>query len=91
MSYADDVRDYCGRTIVERARARGDEEVVIRAGDIHKAMGFQNRLPLVCAALGAGLFEKTYGVRRKSIDGPLNGSNTVFTFTILCDSDRGSA
>lgn len=83
MSYADEVRDYCGRHIVEPARARGEKEVVIRAGDVHKAMGYKNRLPLVCSALGAGLFEETYGVRRKSVDGPLNGSNTVFTFTVL--------
>ncbi|MFZ5901738.1 hypothetical protein [Desulforudis sp. DRI-14] len=83
MSYANEVRDYCGKHIVEPARARGQKEVVIRAGDVHRAMGFQNRLPLVCSALGARVFEEDYRVRRKSVEGPLNGSNTIFTFTIL--------
>ena len=83
MSYADEVRAYVAREIVEPARSRGDAEVAIRAGDVHRALGYTNRLPLVCSALGARVFEETYRVRRESVDGPLNGSNTLFRFTVL--------
>lgn len=83
MSYADEVRGYCARHIIESARARGESEVAICAGDVHKAMGYQSRLPLVCSALGTTLFEETYRVRRKGVEGPLQGSTTVFRFAIL--------
>ena len=83
MSYADEVRAYCAKYIVEPARTRGEKEVVIRAGDIHEAMAYKNRLPLVCSALGTAIFEETYRVRRKSVEGPLNGSNTLFRFTVI--------
>lgn len=58
MSYADEVRAYCAKHIVEPARSRGETEIAIRSGDVHDAMGYTNRLPLVCSALGTGVFEE---------------------------------
>jgi hypothetical protein len=46
-------------------------------------MRYRNRLPLVCAALGASLFQDQARVRRLGIDGPMNGANTVFRFEVL--------
>ena len=83
MSHADDVRAYCERIYVAPARARGQNTISIRAGDVHEGMNYRNRFPLVCAALGADLFEQQARVRRLSVDGPLNGSNTVFQFEVL--------
>ena len=83
MSLADVVRAHCGTKIVEPARAAGRKEIEIRAGNIHGDLGYKNRLPLVCAALGALIFEEKYRVRRTAIEGPLNGSNTVFKFQVL--------
>lgn len=83
MTHADDVRSYAATHYVEPARARGTKEVSIRAGDIHSALGYRNRYPLVCSALGAAIFENSYRVRRKAVEGPLNGSNTIFVFTVL--------
>lgn len=83
MSYADEVRAHCGKEVVEAARQRGDKEVTIRAGDVHHDMGYKNRLPLVCSALGSAVFEREYRVRRLAVDGPLAGANTVFRFSIL--------
>jgi hypothetical protein len=37
---------------------------------------------LVCSALGSNIFEEMSKVKRLSIEGPLNGSNTEFTFEI---------
>lgn len=83
MSYADDVRAYCLERIVEPARRRGEPEVEIRAGDVHRAMGYKNRLPLVCSALGATAFEEIARVRRLAVEGPLASTTTVIRFRVL--------
>ena len=82
MSYADDARTYCKENIIDRARARGEKQVTIRAGDIHTVMGYRNKMPLVCAALGANKFEEVAEVERVSLTGPTNGANALFTFRI---------
>lgn len=83
MSHADDVRAHCARTYIEPARARGDRTVAIRSGDVHEALGYSNRFPLVCGALGASLFEEQCRLRRLGVEGPVNGANTVFRFELL--------
>jgi len=83
MSLADDVRNYCLENIIEPARLKGDNEISIRAGDIHTAMGYHNRMPLVCSSLGTKKFEELANVHRVSITGPANGANAVFTFRFL--------
>ncbi|MBI4855128.1 MAG: hypothetical protein HY818_00055 [Acetobacterium woodii] len=82
MSHSDDVREYCMDNIIVPARANGEAQVEIRAGDIHAAMGYRNRMPLVCAALGAIKFEELADVERISLTGPTNGANAIFTFRI---------
>jgi 5-methylcytosine-specific restriction enzyme B len=82
MSHADEVRQFCKDNIIEQARRNGKNQVEIRAGDIHKDMGYRNRMPLVCAALGAKKFEEMACVERLSITGPSNGANAIFTFRI---------
>ncbi len=82
MTFADKVREYCKINIVDPARSRGETAVRIRAGDVHTALGYKNRLPLVCAALGANVFEELAHVQRISLEGPTNGANAVFSFRL---------
>jgi 5-methylcytosine-specific restriction protein B len=82
MTHADRVREYCRAQMIEPARARGDTTVSIRAGDVHAALDFKNRLPLVCSALAATVFEQFAQVDRISVEGPTNGANAVFTFRL---------
>ncbi len=82
MTHADRVREYCKTNFIDPARARGETTGAIRAGDIHTALGFQNRMPLVCSALGTVIFEELARVHRVSIEGPTNGANAVFTFRL---------
>jgi 5-methylcytosine-specific restriction enzyme B len=82
MSHADDVRAYCKRNYVEVARNKGERTVSIRSGDVHAALGYKNRMPLVCSAIGSNKFEELCKVRRISVKGPVNGANTVFTFEL---------
>ena len=74
------VRAFCATQYVTPARQRGDYSVTIRAGDVHRKLDFRNRLPLVCSALGSNRFEDELDLKRVSIDGPLNGANTYFTY-----------
>ncbi len=83
MSNSEVVRTHCQRMYVEPARARGEKEISIRAGDVHKSLNYRNRLPLVCAALGAKVFEEQARVSRIAVDGPLNGANTVYRFYVM--------
>jgi len=83
MSLADDVRQYCRETYVDPARNRGEKEVVIRSGDVHSALKYRNRYPLVCSAIGSNLFEQLCKVKRISVEGPLNGVSTLFTFGLI--------
>jgi hypothetical protein len=58
MSHADDVRDHCKRKYIEPARRRGDQFVVIRAGDVHGDMGYRAR----CHGQGKNWFK--YGAAK---------------------------
>ncbi len=83
MSHADEVRAHCAKKYIEPARTRGEKLFSVRAGDVHDALGYHNRLPLVCSALGASIFEEQFRLRRAAVEGPLNGANTVFRFELL--------
>jgi 5-methylcytosine-specific restriction protein B len=82
MTHADDVRTYCIENITAPALERGEKQIAIRAGDIHSAIGYRNRMPLACAALGANKFEEIAAVERITVTGPTNGANAIFTFRI---------
>ena len=82
MTLADKIREFANENYIELARKRGEREVSIRAGDIHRDMELHGRLPAVCAALGSNKFLDEAGVERVAVDGPLNGSNCVLTFQI---------
>ncbi len=82
MTHADKVREHCKTQLIDPARARGEATVSIRAGDVHSALGFKNRLPLVCSALGTVTFERGAKVERIGIEGPTNGANAVFRFRL---------
>jgi 5-methylcytosine-specific restriction enzyme B len=83
MNYSDAVRNYCLKTYIEPARRKREKYAVIRSGDIHDALSFRNKHPLVCSALGSNKFEEMAQVKRVSIDGPLNGANTIFKFDLF--------
>lgn len=83
MSLSDDVRRHCKLNYIEPAKAKGQKYVTIRAGDVHTALGYRNRYPLVCSAIGTNLFQDLANVRRISIEGPVNGANTKFKFELL--------
>lgn len=83
MSYADEVRAYCTRHYIQAARAAGKSEFSIRVGDVHDALEYKNRAPLICSAIGASKFCDANGITRIAVEGPLNGSTTIFRFAFV--------
>ena len=83
MTLSDDVRQYCKITYVEPARRAGQKTITIRSGDVHQALNYKNRYPLVCSAIGSNRFEDMCGLKRLAVEGPLNGVSTLFTFELI--------
>ena len=86
LSQADRIRRFVISNYVEPARQRGEKELSVRSGDIHREMGLQNAMPSVCSAIGRARFEQDAGVRLIHREGPANSSTVVFTFEIGDDS-----
>jgi len=55
--------------------------VAINVGEVHRALALNNRVPLVCAALGSKKFLTEHGLRILAKTGPPSGQSTTVTFT----------
>jgi hypothetical protein len=78
---SDAVRRHAYEKYVAAARRRRDETVSINVGEVHRALALNNRVPLVCAALGSKKFLNEHGLRIVSKTGPPSGQSTTVTFT----------
>jgi hypothetical protein len=50
-------------------------------GDVHRALGFRNRVPLVCMALKAQKFLNENQLILKNVEGPPSGLSTTLRLT----------
>ena len=87
MLQADGIRDYCIKEYIKPALLRGEKGVFISAGEVHKKLNLSQSYPAVCAALGSNKFELETCAKRVHIEGPLNGSNTIFVF--MFEKEKG--
>jgi len=78
---SDLIRRHAYEKYVSAARRRRDRVVSINAGEVHRALALNNRVPLVCAALGSKKFLNEHGLRLLSKTGPPSGQSTTVTFT----------
>ena len=83
LTGADKIRSFVDREYITPARARGQSQVTIRAGDVHSRMNLKNRVPSVCGALGAHKFSQQFNLELANREGPDMGANASFTFSIL--------
>jgi hypothetical protein len=74
MKLADQIRQYVIEELIDPARQAGKGELTVRSGDVHKAMGLDNRMPAVCGALDAVKFYDEAGVRLVTRSGPYQSS-----------------
>jgi hypothetical protein len=78
---SDAVRRHAYEKYISTARRRRERTVAINAGEVHRALALNNRVPLVCAALGSKKFLTEHGLRILSKTGPPSGQSTTVTFT----------
>src|SRR6202161_931191 len=81
ISDSDLVRQNASDKYIAAARRRGDKTISTHVGTVHKALALDNRVPLVCAALGSKKFLTEHGLRIVSKTGPPSGQSTTVTFT----------
>ncbi|HKW77035.1 MAG TPA: hypothetical protein VJN64_16000 [Terriglobales bacterium] len=80
QSDSDLARIHVRERYLRPAIQRGDHTVSVNVGAVHKALGFTNRVPLVCAALKSKRFLEENGLRIVSQTGPPSGQSTTVTF-----------
>src|SRR5579863_1824215 len=78
---SDAVRRHAYEKYIASARRRKEKTVAINVGEVHRALALNNRVPLVCAALGSKKFLTEHGLRIVSKTGPPSGQSTTVTFT----------
>jgi hypothetical protein len=80
--HADKIRDFANAHYIQLAREKKAISVVIRAGDVAKALRLQDRIAAVCSALGAKAFEERYNVKLLERTGPHTSTTTEFKFQV---------
>lgn len=82
MSQAEWIRHYVITELIEPARAAGRGHIIVRSGDVHDALGLKNRMPAVCGALDAAIFEEQAQVKVVSRSGPTQSSTVEWVLRL---------
>jgi len=85
MRPSDRVRDHVKRKYIDPAKKEGKNSLSMRAGDIHKELGFSRRIPVVCSALRSRKLQKKCDIELTYVGGPNNSTTTTFTFRLKKD------
>jgi hypothetical protein len=75
------VRGYIKSEYIEPARKRHEVLVRVVAGEVQKALGLRQRIPLVCEALKSKKFLEENHLLLEKLEGPPSGQSTTVTFT----------
>ena len=82
MRPSDRVRNHIIKNYIDPAKKAGKKTLSIRAGDIHKELGFSRRIPVVCSALRSRKLSKNCDIELTYIGGPNNSTTTTFTYRL---------
>jgi hypothetical protein len=74
------VREYVRKTYLDPALRTRKSGFRVVAGDVHRALHFHNRVPLVCQALTSRKFLQENHLTLEKIEGPPSGLGTTATF-----------
>ena len=83
MNLSDQVRDLFHRQYISPARGERNRRIEVRVSDLNRQLGWTNRFPLICSALGARSFHGALGVNLIAVTDPCPSSTTVFSFQII--------
>lgn len=81
-SLAERIRRHALDHHMEPARLAQVRTVTIRAGEVHRKLGFSSRVPAVCSALASTLFERLAGVTLVERSGPVQSTTTQFHYRV---------
>ena len=82
MSKAERVREYVYESYIVPARKKHLPAVTVVSGPVAKALKLNDRMPLVCGAIGALKFQTKYGLRVLQRTGPQAGATATWVFSI---------
>ena len=82
---SDRVREHVKRKHIDPAKKAGKKSVSLRAGDIHRELGFTRRIPVVCSALRSRKLQKNCNIKLSYIDGHNNTTTATFTYRLKND------
>ena len=80
---ADRIRQHVLVHHIVPSRDAGENLIAVRAGDVHREMGLQDRVPAVVSALDTQRFQGMAGVVMEGRSGPPQGATTAFTFRVV--------
>src|SRR4051794_27577381 len=78
---SDDVRKHVEEKYIRDSRKKGVQRFTVNAGEVHRAMGLQNRVPLVCSAMQSQKFLNQHGLKLVEKSGPASGISTALNLT----------
>ncbi|HEV2963855.1 MAG TPA: hypothetical protein VG649_18660 [Candidatus Angelobacter sp.] len=81
QSNSDLIRNYVRESLLKPAIKKGERVIKVNAGAVHRALGLNNRIPMVCAALRSKKLLQENRLRIVSKTGPPSGQSTTVTFT----------
>lgn len=82
---SDQVREHVKRKYINPAKKAGKKSLSLRAGDIHRELGFTRRIPVVCSALRSRKLQKNCDIKLSYIDGHNNTTTATFTYRLNKD------
>jgi len=80
----DRIREFVWKNYIQPAREEGENELTVRAGDVHKEMFLKSRMPAVCSALKSKI-DKMYDleiIRIRELPSG-QGANVYVTYKII--------
>jgi hypothetical protein len=78
---SEDVREYVEKRYINDSRKKGVRRFTVNAGEVHRGLGLQNRVPLVCTALQSQKFLDRHGLKLVEKSGPASGLSTKLNLT----------
>lgn len=91
MNMSDQVGQYVRASYIEPAAKNRETLIRVRAGDVHKALHWNNRVPSVCQALASKRFLEENRLELVDKQGPPSGLSTTTVFTYQLKSGASSA
>ena len=82
---SEDVREYVEKRYIDESRKKGAKRFTVNAGEVHRGLGLQNRVPLVCMAMQSQKFLDRHGLKVVEKSGPASGLSTKLNLTFEFD------